>query len=187
MTSDDNAVFELVRNGYGASPVSYTHLELLYRASSGFSYKTLSLDPEVRKSVDDALYDLFGEENPRDLQSYKDQLPGQSDSPEHIVIKRFTYEISCSAEMKLGGKTEVCPIKIDHDKYYVETSLSPAGQVELTPMQVQLYKGWRSKLIDKQATIFNTPGLSIKDKLRAAEAVCSTKQQEHNLTNNKQR
>lgn len=44
--------------------------ELPCHAASGFRYETLTDDPEVRKAVDDILYDLFGEENPRPLEDY---------------------------------------------------------------------------------------------------------------------
>lgn len=47
--------------------------ELPYHATSGFRYETLTNDPEVRKAVDDALYDLYGEENPRKLDEYQEQ------------------------------------------------------------------------------------------------------------------
>ena len=33
-------------------------------------YETLTDDPQVRKAVDDALYDVCGEENPRTLEEY---------------------------------------------------------------------------------------------------------------------
>lgn len=44
--------------------------ELPYHATSGFRYETLTGDPEIRKKVDDILYDLYGEENPRPLADY---------------------------------------------------------------------------------------------------------------------
>lgn len=44
--------------------------ELPYRNSSGFRYEVLSDDPALRKAVDDELYNLFGEENPRALEDY---------------------------------------------------------------------------------------------------------------------
>lgn len=47
--------------------------ELPYHATSGFRYETLTRDPEVRKAVDDMLYDLYGEENPRPLEDYQEQ------------------------------------------------------------------------------------------------------------------
>lgn len=40
---------------------------------TGFRYKTLTDDPAVRKQVDDILYDLYGEENPRPLEDYQEQ------------------------------------------------------------------------------------------------------------------
>ena len=44
--------------------------ELPYHATSGFRYETLTDDPQVRKAVDDILYDLYGEQNPRPLEDY---------------------------------------------------------------------------------------------------------------------
>ena len=44
--------------------------ELPCHSTSGFRYETLTDDPEVRKAVDDVLYDLHGEENPRPLEDY---------------------------------------------------------------------------------------------------------------------
>ena len=37
--------------------------ELPYRATSGFSFRTVTQDPAVRKAVDDIVFDLYGEEN----------------------------------------------------------------------------------------------------------------------------
>lgn len=45
--------------------------ELPYRHTSGFRYETLTDDPAVRKAVDDILYDLYGDENPRPLENYE--------------------------------------------------------------------------------------------------------------------
>ena len=47
-----------------------------YHATSGFHYETLTDDPQMRKAVDDILYDLYGEENPRPLEDYE-QEPNQ--------------------------------------------------------------------------------------------------------------
>ena len=50
--------------------------ELPYHSTSGFRYYTITDDPKVRKAVDDLLYDLYGEENPRQLDDY-DHTPAQ--------------------------------------------------------------------------------------------------------------
>jgi len=42
-----------------------------YHPATGFRYETLTDDPVVRKQVDDILYDLYGEENPRPLEDYE--------------------------------------------------------------------------------------------------------------------
>jgi len=39
--------------------------ELPNHPVTGFRYETLTDDPAIRKQVDDILYDLYGEENPR--------------------------------------------------------------------------------------------------------------------------
>ncbi|MDD3778441.1 MAG: hypothetical protein PHU76_01785 [Synergistaceae bacterium] len=44
--------------------------ELPYKPTSGFAYKVLTDDPKLRKAVDDILFDMFGEENPRPLEDY---------------------------------------------------------------------------------------------------------------------
>ena len=49
--------------------------ELPYKPTTGFQYKVLTDDPAVRKAVDDVLFDMFGERNPRTLEEY--------DLPEH--------------------------------------------------------------------------------------------------------
>ena len=35
-----------------------------YRATSGFSFRTVTQDPAIRKAVDDIVFDFYGEENP---------------------------------------------------------------------------------------------------------------------------
>lgn len=47
--------------------------ELPYHATTGFRFETLTSDPKIRKAADDALYDLYGEENPRPLEDYLEQ------------------------------------------------------------------------------------------------------------------
>ena len=37
--------------------------ELPYRATSGFSFRTVTQDPAIRKAVDDIVLDFYGEEN----------------------------------------------------------------------------------------------------------------------------
>ncbi len=45
--------------------------ELPYQATTGFRCETLTDDSAVRKAVDDMLFDLYGEENPRPLEDYE--------------------------------------------------------------------------------------------------------------------
>lgn len=44
---------------------------------TGFRYETLTTDPVVRKAVDDELYNLYGEENPRGLEDYIKSAQGK--------------------------------------------------------------------------------------------------------------
>ena len=45
--------------------------ELPYRPTTGFRYEVLTDDPAVRKAVDGVVFDLYGEENPRQQEDYK--------------------------------------------------------------------------------------------------------------------
>ena len=56
--------------------------ELPYRATSGFSFRTVTQDPAVRKAVDDIVFDLYGEENP---------------------CREEDYNLALSEEMQMGG------------------------------------------------------------------------------------
>ena len=44
--------------------------ELPYRATSGFSFRTVTQDTAIRKAVDDIVFDLYGEENPYREEDY---------------------------------------------------------------------------------------------------------------------
>lgn len=46
-----------------------------YRPTTGFRYEVLTDDPTVRTAVDDIVFDLYGEENPRQQEDYELQ-PG---------------------------------------------------------------------------------------------------------------
>ena len=50
--------------------------ELPYQAATGFRCETLTDDPAVRKAVDDMLCDLYGEENPKQLEDYNMMIGG---------------------------------------------------------------------------------------------------------------
>ena len=45
--------------------------ELPYRPTTGFRYEVLTDDPTVRTAVDDIVFDLYGEENPRQQEDYE--------------------------------------------------------------------------------------------------------------------
>ena len=56
--------------------------ELPYRTTSGFSFRTVTQDPAIRKAVDDIVYDFYGEENP---------------------CREEDYNLAPSEEMQMGG------------------------------------------------------------------------------------
>lgn len=70
--------------------------EIEYRATSGFSYKTFSYNPELRKSIDDIVFDLYGERNPNDLNYYKEKYGSRIDSKKGVKGN----EQSTQVEMK---------------------------------------------------------------------------------------
>nr|WP_325305158.1 LPD28 domain-containing protein [uncultured Dysosmobacter sp.] len=45
--------------------------ELPYHPTSGLKIEVLTNDPQTRKAVDDMLYDLYGEQNPKQIEDYK--------------------------------------------------------------------------------------------------------------------
>ena len=45
--------------------------ELPYRSTTGFQFEVLTDDPVTRKAIDDLVYDLYGDVNPRSLDDYK--------------------------------------------------------------------------------------------------------------------
>ena len=45
--------------------------ELPYCPTTGLRYEVLTDDPAVRKAVDDIAFDLYGEENPCQLEEYQ--------------------------------------------------------------------------------------------------------------------
>ena len=47
--------------------------ELPYRPTTDFRYEVLTDDSAVRKAVDDIVFDLYGEENPRQQEDYEPQ------------------------------------------------------------------------------------------------------------------
>lgn len=54
--------------------------EIEYATTSGFRFETHSNDPELRKAVDDEMYNLYGMENPHGLEYYQpkdEQIPGR--------------------------------------------------------------------------------------------------------------
>ncbi len=61
---------ELIEYTDAAEYLKAVREELPYQSTSGFRFETLTEDPQVRKAVDDAICNLYGEENPRPLEDY---------------------------------------------------------------------------------------------------------------------
>ena len=53
--------------------IRYVREELPQHPTTGFQFETLTDDPTTRKAIDDLVYDLYGEENPRQLEEYKNK------------------------------------------------------------------------------------------------------------------
>lgn len=49
--------------------------EIDFISTTGMRYETLTDDPQTRKAVDDIVCGLFGEDNPRPLEDYKESTP----------------------------------------------------------------------------------------------------------------
>ena len=61
-----------------ADPTEYVDKlreEIEFINTTGMCYETLTDDPQTRKAVDDIVYGLYGEENPRPLEDYKASTP----------------------------------------------------------------------------------------------------------------
>ena len=61
--------------------------ELPYRQTTGFRYEMLTDDPTARKAVDDIVFDLYGEENPRQLEEYQ-KMPDQGMTMFHVYLAK---------------------------------------------------------------------------------------------------
>ena len=86
--------------------------ELPFCNVTGFQCETLTDDPAVRKAVDDALYDLHGEENPRRVCNYgstevgKQQLENVADPTRSHRYNWFVMtDVNSSAEKTEAGLT----------------------------------------------------------------------------------
>lgn len=61
--------------------------EIEYRNSSGFQYEVLTADPELRKAVDDIVYNLMGEKNPYELSDYQEDT-------EEVTIEKEALQLA---------------------------------------------------------------------------------------------
>ena len=60
----------------GLGPVSYTHLDVYKRQTTGFRYEVLIDDSAIRKAADDILLDFFSEDDPYTLSEYTQKMGG---------------------------------------------------------------------------------------------------------------
>ena len=84
--------------------------EIEYAPTSGFRFKTRSDDPELRKSVDDEVYNLYGMDNPHDLAYYQ---PKEEQTPGRITF----YVAECMEFPEHGELYEGLTIKEAFDIY----------------------------------------------------------------------
>ena len=68
--------------------------ELPYRSTTGLRYEVMTDDPNLRKAVDDIAFDLYGEENPRQLkeqfqEKYKLSLPLKTQKEFEVARRRM--------------------------------------------------------------------------------------------------
>lgn len=83
--------------------------EMEYRSTSGFQFQTFSKEPEIRKGVDDIIHNLYGEENPHDLDYYKNELKDLSPSPDKTQKEYDSYVREHGDMVKLAteGRTTI--------------------------------------------------------------------------------
>lgn len=75
--------------------------ELEYATTTGFRYETRSDDPELRKAVDDEVYNLFGEENSHSLAFYQ----GKEDEKAEVEPQgRISFYVAECMEFPESGE-----------------------------------------------------------------------------------
>lgn len=84
--------------------------EIEYAPTSGFRFETRSDDPELRKAVDDEVYNLYGMDNPHDLAYYQ---PKEEQTPGRITF----YVAECMEFPEHGELHEGLTIKEAFDIY----------------------------------------------------------------------
>lgn len=73
--------------------------EIDYMYSSGFSYETYSNDPELRKAIDDIVYNFSGEINPNDINYYNEKYASKDEQDKSSINERTVHE----PEMYMGS------------------------------------------------------------------------------------
>lgn len=65
--------------------------EIEYASTTGFRFTTLSDDPELKKAVDDEVYNMFGEKNPHSIEYYSKDKTGTEPSISFYVAECMEY------------------------------------------------------------------------------------------------
>lgn len=84
--------------------------EIEYAPTSGFRFETRSADPELRKAVDDEVYNIYGMDNPHDLSYYQ---PKDEQTPGRITF----YVAECMEYLEHGELHEGLTIQEAFDIY----------------------------------------------------------------------
>lgn len=75
--------------------------EIEFASTTGFRYETRSNDPELRKAVDDEVYNLFGEDNPHSLEFYQGKEEAKA---EEQPTGRITFYVAECMEFSESGE-----------------------------------------------------------------------------------
>lgn len=65
--------------------------EIEYASTTGFRFTTLSDDPELKKAVDDEVYNMFGEKNPHSVEYYSQDKKGTEPSISFYVAECMEF------------------------------------------------------------------------------------------------
>ena len=65
--------------------------EIEYASTTGFRFTTLSDDPELKKAVDDEVYNMFGEKNPHSIEYYSKDKTSTEPSISFYVAECMEY------------------------------------------------------------------------------------------------
>ncbi len=82
--------------------------ELPYFPTSGFRFETITRDPQVRKTVDDMLFNLYGVDNPRTLESYEESRVEKNEGVNDMKNNYPTREQVAAIKEQYPVGTRIC-------------------------------------------------------------------------------